>query len=252
MSKKVVKSNLADQVCISLRESIISGEFKSGTKLPSENDLAEEFGTSRLTIRLAIQKLNAMGLLETKVGEGSFVKKFNYENYINNISELIFNPDMMKDIKDFRLGIEIAFSLLAARNRTENEIIKLEKLCSEYEKLYFYSDKLNGNVLTSLALLDFDIHFTICKMSHNKLYEIIYLTVKNMMIEYMKTLITIRTSDYNNPIDRNKAPFKMHRNLLNAIKDKDEKNLKKIMIDMINYEVLIPEDSSYYYDNYNN
>ena len=121
-NKKVTKNSLADQVCISLRESITSGEFKSGTKLPSENDLAEEFGTSRLTVRLAIQKLNAMGLLETKVGEGSFVKDFNYEYYIDNVSEIIFKPEMMKDIKDFRLGIETSFCILAAKNRTEKEM----------------------------------------------------------------------------------------------------------------------------------
>ena len=73
MGKKVVKRNLVDQACEFIRDSILNGDYKAGDKLPSETDLAEEYGTSRLTVRLAIQKLNAMELLETKVGEGSFV-----------------------------------------------------------------------------------------------------------------------------------------------------------------------------------
>ena len=121
MAKKVVRRNLVDQVCEFLQDSIRNGDYAVGDKLPSENDLAEEFGTSRLTVRLAIQKLNAMELLETKVGEGTYVKAFSYEKYINNVSEIIFSPEMMRDIKDFRMYVEKGFTILAAQNRTEEE-----------------------------------------------------------------------------------------------------------------------------------
>jgi len=102
MPNKVIRRNLVDQVTESLRESIEKGEYKAGDKLPSENDLASEYGTSRLTVRLAIQKLNALELLDTKVGDGTYVKTFNLEKYIDNVSNIIFSQDMMDDIQEFR------------------------------------------------------------------------------------------------------------------------------------------------------
>ncbi len=242
-NKKVTKNSLADQVCISLRESITSGEFKSGTKLPSENDLAEEFGTSRLTVRLAIQKLNAMGLLETKVGEGSFVKDFNYEDYIDNVSEIIFKPEMMKDIKDFRLGIETSFCILAAKNRTEKELNKLKDLCDEYEEISAAYDVLNDEILTKIAMKDFEIHYYICEMSHNELYKLTYITMKNILVEYIKAIIKFRKSVYNKKKEYSKfsISLKSHNQLFNAIKLQDEKKVKEIITDMVSYEILMKE-----------
>ena len=54
-----------------LREQILSGGWKPGDKLPSENELAAQFGVSRVTVRNALQRLSGLGLLETRFGEGS-------------------------------------------------------------------------------------------------------------------------------------------------------------------------------------
>ena len=70
--KKVVKSSVSQQVFDQLREQILSGSWKPGQKLPSENELAAQFGVSRVTVRNALQKLSGLGLLETRFGEGSF------------------------------------------------------------------------------------------------------------------------------------------------------------------------------------
>lgn len=48
--------------------------MEAGGKIPSENELAQQFGVSRVTVRNALQKLSALELLETRFGEGSFVR----------------------------------------------------------------------------------------------------------------------------------------------------------------------------------
>ena len=56
--KKVVKSSVSQQVFDQLREQILSGGWKPGDKLPSENELAAQFGVSRVTVRNALQRLS--------------------------------------------------------------------------------------------------------------------------------------------------------------------------------------------------
>jgi GntR family transcriptional regulator len=57
-----------------LRVSILDGRLDAGERLPSENELAERYGTSRPTVRRAIALLKAEGLVNTEQGRGAFVR----------------------------------------------------------------------------------------------------------------------------------------------------------------------------------
>jgi GntR family transcriptional regulator len=57
-----------------LRASILDGRLDAGERLPSENELAERYGTSRPTVRRAIALLKAEGLVNTEQGRGAFVR----------------------------------------------------------------------------------------------------------------------------------------------------------------------------------
>ncbi len=80
--KAVKKVNIGDQVYDQIKDQIISGSWASGEKIPSENQLMDIFGVSRGTVRQAIQKLSAVGLLETRRGEGSYVRQLGLTNYL--------------------------------------------------------------------------------------------------------------------------------------------------------------------------
>jgi GntR family transcriptional regulator len=56
-----------------LREKITSGAFESGDRLPTESELIEEYGVSRITVRQALQALSEDGLIERKQGRGTVV-----------------------------------------------------------------------------------------------------------------------------------------------------------------------------------
>lgn len=71
--KPVKKTTFAQQMAESIRESILSGELESGTALPTEPDLAEQFGVSRAVVRDATRILMAQGLVEVQHGRGVFV-----------------------------------------------------------------------------------------------------------------------------------------------------------------------------------
>lgn len=57
-----------------LQAAIVEGRLRAGERLPSENELAERFGTSRPTVRRAIALLKSQGLVNTEQGRGVFVR----------------------------------------------------------------------------------------------------------------------------------------------------------------------------------
>ena len=73
MLKPVNHNSASSQIYEQLLHYIISGEWPVGTRLPSEKDLAEQFGVSRVPIREALQRLRAIGVVRSLQGSGSFV-----------------------------------------------------------------------------------------------------------------------------------------------------------------------------------
>lgn len=86
---------LADVVRNELRRAIVSGEFPFGVKLPNEDQLAERFGVSRVTVREAVRGLIEDGYVVRRQGSGTFVTRrpnlrnsldsnFSYTEYIES------------------------------------------------------------------------------------------------------------------------------------------------------------------------
>lgn len=74
------------QIHDDMSEAIASGKWQPGDKIPAERDLAEEFSVSRMTLRQAIMLLVDEGLLERRVGAGTFVAEQKVQERLNGIS----------------------------------------------------------------------------------------------------------------------------------------------------------------------
>ena len=61
--EKIKKESAVDKLCSILREQILSGTWRTNEKIPTEHELAERFGLNRMTVRAALQRLNALGIL---------------------------------------------------------------------------------------------------------------------------------------------------------------------------------------------
>ena len=68
---KITKKSAADLVCEKMKELIINKTWTAGEKIPTEMELSHNFGVNRLTVRIALQRLNTLGLLDIRVGDGT-------------------------------------------------------------------------------------------------------------------------------------------------------------------------------------
>ena len=86
--KLINRVNIAEQAFSQLKDQILSGTWQEGEKLPSEQELTEALGVSRSTIRQAIRSLADYGMVETRNGSGTYVKRQISGNYMLNIVPL--------------------------------------------------------------------------------------------------------------------------------------------------------------------
>jgi GntR family transcriptional repressor for pyruvate dehydrogenase complex len=122
---------VSDQVFEQLRDLIFRGYFKPGEQLLSEGDLATRMGVSRPTVREAINKLAAVGLLEQRHGQGTFVNTPAAALESNPLAALMRNEETgIADLLEVRLGFECHAASLAARRATEEDLMELRR-CHE-------------------------------------------------------------------------------------------------------------------------
>jgi GntR family transcriptional regulator len=96
-----------DRLYNHLREKIISGEYPGGMKLPSERELCEGYGVSRITIRHALRLLEDQGLIERTPGRGTFVRTnkprkvpISDMDYVHSVKMSL--PNMHRELIDTR------------------------------------------------------------------------------------------------------------------------------------------------------
>jgi GntR family transcriptional regulator, transcriptional repressor for pyruvate dehydrogenase complex len=104
---KIYRTRIADQILEDLRGQIFSGALPHGTKLPSERQLAAQYGVSGPTIREAIRVLTAMGLVESRNGSGSTV---------NAQSDTLMAASISSVVQFEKMGPNDVFGLLSLLN----------------------------------------------------------------------------------------------------------------------------------------
>lgn len=127
MMKLIEKSNLVEEAYNQILQLIVSGDWKEGDKLPSENKLCNVLGVSRNTVRAALNKLNAIGLVEPRHGYGYSIREINSGIYLNTIlPTMVLRSRDLQSITEFRIGVEGTAAYLAAERANEEDIAGMD------------------------------------------------------------------------------------------------------------------------------
>lgn len=193
-SPKIRRLSVVDQVSDSIKQSLLDQVWKEGDKLPSEGELAEYYGVNRLSVRMALQKLSTLGLIETRVGEGSFVAHFSVQPIFSELAPLYDNKEGRRDVEQLRNLLERECTSIAIISSTEEDRQKLKDRLDEFNRLEaIYNDDIeNQQKLHDVVQADFAFHYAIICMSHNKLYMDIYMMVQQLISSHIRHLVYTR------------------------------------------------------------
>lgn len=176
-------------------------------KISSENQLAQEFGVSRMSVREAIEKLVALNVLTKKQGEGTFVNELSPSIYLNNLIPMILlEGDNLTDILEFRKIIEVESTRLCAERCSQEIIDSLEKYNKEM------CDHSEGTS-KEFAYADYEFHMTIAKGTGNSLILKVYSILTDLLKFHQQTL--------NKNLGPDNGIYGRHSKIFESIKAKD-------------------------------
>ncbi|GAA6172130.1 pyruvate dehydrogenase complex transcriptional repressor PdhR [Colwellia sp. KU-HH00111] len=164
MPKPLKQQKLSDIILSQLETMIIEGSLEPGEKLLPERELALQFEVSRPSLREAIQKLEAKGLVTRKQGGGTFVSKAIMKSFADPLFDLMANSNESQfDLLEFRHGMEGMASYYAAMRGTK----------ADFDQIQAKHDHIGNCQLEDDYRLEakavYEFYVAICAASHNTL-----------------------------------------------------------------------------------
>lgn len=213
--KPIKKVNVGEQVLYQLKKMLIDGEWGPGSKIPSENELADLFDVSRITVRQALQKLNALGLIETRLGDGSYVRDLNVGDSMNALIPVMYlGEQTASDVFEFRQIIETGCTRLAVQRATERDIEELKSILVKMTKSRDNSD------IKNFSKADLEFHLKIAQITRNTLFIKTNSILQDVLEQSMDDVI-------------DKMGFEnglyYHEQIIKAIEDRNEEKAAKMM-----------------------
>ncbi|MCP4755512.1 MAG: FadR family transcriptional regulator [Proteobacteria bacterium] len=199
----------------SLKERIQTGEFGPGDRLPSEQFMLREYDVSRLTLREALARLAALGIIRVRHGKGAFIKSAISVPALDNVLIPLFphhDLDRMNDLVEARNMIESEIAAKVAEKRTEKQILHLESLLEHDANVVGDSDLF--------AERDYTFHLALAETADNQfllaMYQALYSQIRAFLIQYARSIE-----------DREEA-LERHRPILKAIVDRDVETARSL------------------------
>lgn len=155
---------------------IKNGTLKPGDKLLPVHQLAEQFQVGRSAVREALSALRAMGLIEMKQGEGTYVRNFDPSSLTKSLNnKLLMKKEDILNLLEVRKVLEVGAVRAAAAKRTEANLQNMKQWLDEMAKSI--GDEKAGEKA------DFHFHMGIAESSHNNILLELMNHVSEMIAE---------------------------------------------------------------------
>ena len=154
------RADLADRIIFEIKKMISERKLLPGQKLPTERELTEQFGVSRASVREALHSLETLGLVDARVGSGTYVVE-NPDAILKHLSWAVyFSESMESDLTEARKIIEPEIAAMAAQNATDAEIAELSKRLTD-----------TAHDPEEAAQQDYNFHIALARAAHNRVLE---------------------------------------------------------------------------------
>lgn len=214
MLEPIKKVSVSEAVVSRIRDSITRGELKAGDQLPPERDLATQLGVSRMAVREGIKLLSALGLVEVRQGDGTFVRRPTAGSILDPlVASHLLEAEQLMELIEVRTVLEVEMAGLAARRATAEDREAMTASLSRLEELLAAGlDYLQA---------DLDFHAAICDAARNGVLTRVYANINDLVHHLRMRTHTVPGSGERAVIS--------HRTIFTAIAAGDEKAARRAM-----------------------
>lgn len=179
---------LSQSIAAKLTRRIVADPNQAGARLPTERELAEEYGVARHVVREALKRLEAVGLVHIRQGSGIYVQDLQLTGGIELFDVLLrhddgsINIEYLKDVLEFRAQIARTVVRLAAERRTDLQMDEIREAVRARRACGGDPSRLPETNLRMFRLF--------VEAAHNRVYTLIYNTMGRLSVQ-LGTLVDI-------------------------------------------------------------
>ncbi len=184
--EKIQQKTVVTQAMERIKSLIASGIYKVGDRIPTEQELADRFGSGRSSIREAIKIFQHLGILESRVPKGTFLcDRSHISSEAITWCILLGNDDMWEIIELREVIEERSFDHFIRRCTADKQWMKevMNRLSSETEVM---KTAVETGSIEQLIQADYNFHAEIIKAGNNSLFFAIYRTLHAFMQEEIR------------------------------------------------------------------
>ncbi|MDP3148179.1 MAG: FadR/GntR family transcriptional regulator, partial [Ignavibacteria bacterium] len=204
-TREQISSLISNQI----EKAILEKKYLPGSKLPSENELCDQFGVSRTSVREALTTLEAQGMIVIIKGKGMFVNKLSSETVTNSLQKYLqhrTDRNYVMDLVHARQILEPAIAFYAALNHNDEDVDRLQ---DDIKKL----TECEGGYL-ELANLDTIFHLHLARASRNKIMPLLLDPIHKLIPE-------IKSTVYETIGEAKESALIWHQKILDAVIKRD-------------------------------
>ena len=218
--KPIIRTSLSDEIVEQIIVLISEGVLKPGERLPSEKGLASRFGVGRTTIREALRSLAVMGIVDGRVGEGTFVSSTNRRPLEKALKwGLLIDRKDVQDLIETRLLLESQTAFWAAHRASQVNLQEIEQAIQGMEESIHDPERYLKS--------DLQFHLSVARSSQNTiLFQLVSMTRSYLQVWIQKSLSLPTTRKSHR---RAEVSIQEHREILQAIRSGDAEGARQSM-----------------------
>ena len=207
------KEGLTHLLILRFQQMMSDGVLRPGTKLPPERELAVHFNVARSSLRQALKVLEIMGVIQQKVGDGSYLNRDASSVLVVPMEFLFLLDDTsILELTELRFLIEPGLAAKAAERANSDDIALLRQSITDLES----SEKDRVKLVAS----DLLFHRAIFQASGNRLMGRLFHTIHRSMLNMM--MVTSQMVDLEHTVA-------FHKPILAAIEQRNAALASKLM-----------------------
>jgi len=217
----VVRTTLTADICRKMVSQLIRGTWAEGARIPAERELCQKLGVGRASLREALKALEIMGMIETRLGDGTYVCKRS-DFFSRPLLWAIASSSEAdaRELIEARMLIEVELAGLAAEHATADQLVELAGLLDQMEKTKKNPEKF--------VQADVNFHLAIGRAASNSILMNALHLVRNLLQQWILGAAVVKG-----------VPEKacaQHKRVLTAIKNQNamaaRKEMRKHLQDM--------------------
>src|SRR5437870_8536637 len=216
-----------EQVAEQIEKRILDGELRSGDRLPTERELAEQFHVSRTGVREAMKILAQKGLVDMRPGRGTIVIDGAHQAMQHSIGLVmklklgeVGGSDNLVEVREI---LETEIAALAAARATEKEVAAM------HEAVKVMDESLND--AQAFIAADNNFHEALAQATQNTLILILVNSIVNLLSEQRKQIFDVEGGPQRGHINHKRIFESVIRRDLQVARDTMGSHIRQICVD---------------------